>query len=323
MSRWDVIALGETMLRLDAADGETLIRSRQYNNVVGGSETNTLAALSQLGRSCCWLSRVPDHDLGYRILREISSVGVETCYVCMAGAQERVGIFYLENTALPRTPYVIYDRANSAAANMQPGDLPASFFSKHSARLFHTSGISLGISQSMRDTAATAWQAADTSLRSFDFNYRGALWIIDDAWAHCLPLMQSADLVFISGSDLALLYGCELDTGELFSRLRKELPEPTLVLTLGAKGAAASATDAEYLSSPSLVQSHIGRIGRGDAFSAGFMDAWLDDKNDLATALLRGNQCAAHKSSTPGDMMSLMPYELEKLNWAGAAQLKR
>ena len=46
-------------------------------------------------------------------------------------------------------------------------------------------------------------------------------------------------------------------------------------MTLGADGAQARVPDGEILRQPAILAGEVGRIGGGDAFTAGFLYAWL------------------------------------------------
>ena len=54
--------------------------------------------------------------------------------------------------------------------------------------------------------------------------------------------------------------------------------------------------------SPYLHHSKIGRVGGGDAFSAGFLYGYLNDSISSVEALRWGSACAALKYTIKGDM---------------------
>lgn len=296
------------MLRMEAFAPGPLLSTKEFRSYVGGSESNTLSALAQLGHHCQWLSRLPDHALGYRILQDLRGSGIDVSQVANAPAHERVGLFYVDRGAPPLSDKIIYDRAGSAAAKMLPSDLPLNYFKPNTKALLHTTGITLGADERLRRTTYSAWQQAGDAqwLRSFDFNYRAALWPIQTAWSECLPLLKSADLVLISSRDLQALWASDDPLAQL-QQLRNTCPTATLAVTLGGQGALASHSGQEPVQSPSKVQSQLGRIGRGDAFGAGFIHAWLNDPTDLQTALDTANACSALKSSSPSDMIEFGP----------------
>ena len=308
MSQNKIVGLGETMLRMETLTPGPLLSSNDFRSYVGGSESNTLTALSQLGHHCQWLSRLPDHALGYRILHDLRASGIDVSQVASAPAHERVGLFYVDRGAPPLSDKILYDRADSAAAKMLPTDLPLNYFRPNTKALLHTTGITIGADKCLRNTAYSAWQQSGDAhwLRSFDFNYRAALWPIQTAWSKCLPLLQSADLVLISSRDLHTLWGSDDPLAQL-QQLRDTCPTATLAVTLGGQGALGSLSGQAPVHSPSKVQCQLGRIGRGDAFGAGFIHAWLNDPMDIQTALDTANACSALKSSSPSDTIELGP----------------
>ena len=81
---YDVITLGETMLRLTPPDLRRLEQAITFTIEIGGSESNTAVGLARLGRSVAWLSRLPAHALGWHIARTLASHGVDTTHVLWA-----------------------------------------------------------------------------------------------------------------------------------------------------------------------------------------------------------------------------------------------
>ena len=63
----------------------------------------------------------------------------------------RVGIYYYENGAYPRKPRIVYDRAHTSMSRLSADEFPASMYSL--TRCFHTTGITLALSNSIKATA--------------------------------------------------------------------------------------------------------------------------------------------------------------------------
>src|SRR5438105_2667438 len=116
-ARFDVVSLGETMLRLSVPVGERLDDARALDVEVGGTESNVCVALARLGWRCGWIGRLPDHALGNAVLRSLRADGVDVSAVTRVPG-ERVGTYFIEYATQPRAIQVIYDRADSAAAHM-------------------------------------------------------------------------------------------------------------------------------------------------------------------------------------------------------------
>jgi len=78
---YDLVSIGETMLRFSPKSPLRLEQSSELETHVGGSESNTLVGLSRLGLKSAWISRLPSHVLGQSIARNIAMHGVDTQHV--------------------------------------------------------------------------------------------------------------------------------------------------------------------------------------------------------------------------------------------------
>lgn len=307
--RYDVVAIGETMIRFSPPGFLRLEQADAYELHVGGSESNTVAGLARLGRSVCWLSRLTENALGRKITSALASHGVDTSHVVWTD-RDRVGVYYYELGSPPRASEVVYDRAGSAFAQFPPGELTLEPLK--STRVFHTTGISLALSDSVRAVlnAARSTAVASGAAVSFDFNYRAKLWTMAQAKQACESWMTDSDLVFIAKRDAVAWLGLPQEPEDVrvledLIRLRKG---KLTVMTLGARGSMAGAAKSTSVNSgfethlvgTSPVEA-VGRLGGGDAFSAGFLDAWLDQQS-MEKALLWANATAQLKYSIPGDI---------------------
>src|SRR5690606_7918776 len=109
---YDVITLGETMLRLTPPAPLRIEQTTSFNVYVGGAESNTAVGLSRLGFKTAWLSRLTDNPLGRLIAGTIARYGVDTSHVVWT-SKDRVGVYYVEEGQSPRASQVYYDRAGS------------------------------------------------------------------------------------------------------------------------------------------------------------------------------------------------------------------
>ena len=105
------------MLRLSAPAGGRLETMTGLDVHLGGAESNVCAALASLGRRCSWLSRLPDNALGRYVLRTLRAANIDTSGVVLA-PDARLGIYYVEFAAAPRTTEVIYDRSEAAITGL-------------------------------------------------------------------------------------------------------------------------------------------------------------------------------------------------------------
>lgn len=301
--QYDVLTLGETMARFTPPGFERFGQSRSVEMHVGGSESNTAVGLSRLGFRACWLSRLTNNAIGRWIATEIASHGVDVSWVNWTD-EDRVGTYYLERGRPPRSSQVFYDRAGSAMSRMRPEELPAELFTSNAARVFHTSGITLGLSQVSRQTALRAVELARAAGQkiSFDLNFRSRLWSATDAYAACAPIMAQADIVFLPLRDAHAVCGVSgSDPAAVCRELHARWPRATLVVTRGGQGAVAMDADGEFYEQPAFPAEEVERLGGGDAFSAGYLAAMLSG-GMVGDSLRWGCATAAIKYTIPGDL---------------------
>jgi 2-dehydro-3-deoxygluconokinase len=311
---YDVITFGETMLRFTPPALRRLEQTLDFELHVGGSESNTSVGLARLGLKVSWLSRLTDNALGHIVARTISSHSVDTSHVVWT-PEDRVGLYFLEEGKAPRGSQVIYDRKDSAMSKMQPSDLPADLFKQGNAKLFHTTGITLALSESAKATATKALGLAKGAgwRVVFDVNYRAKLWTPQEARVGCEEFMQQADVIFIPFRDAKVIYEFAEDSSpeSVLNMLGEHYPNATIAMTMSAKGAMAIANGNVY-QQDAFKAEEVGRLGGGDAFSAGFLYSYLTF-NDVALALRWGAAVAALKYSITGDFPLIEKREAEAL----------
>ena len=295
----DVVTWGETMLRLSPPVGTTLENAPSLEVWVGGTESNMAAALARLGLRTGWASRLPGNAVGRRIHAEIERHGVDTSRVIWA-EEERAGLTFTETGAEPRPNLVLYDRAQSAIARLQPGELDQGYLS--SAKLLHLTGITPALSPACREAwldSALKAKAAGSRV-ALDINYRSRLWTADEAQEALEQVLPHVDLVMGALRDVQQLFGMPKDPALAAETFATAYHLPLVVLTLGAEGAMAWDGDKTH-SHPVFPTKVVDRIGAGDAFAAGFYFGWLES-GDIDRGLRCGNALAALKQTYRGDM---------------------
>jgi 2-dehydro-3-deoxygluconokinase len=327
MTVYDVITLGETMLRLAPPGNQRLEQARELIIYIGGSESNTAVGLARLGLRACWLSRLTDNPPGRLIAGTLAHYGVDTSQIIWTD-DDRVAVYFTEMAPSPRGIHVTYDRARSAASRMQPDDLPAELFQPGRARLLHVTGITLAIGEGAAATAAHALRLAREAgwAVSFDVNYRGKLWSPEAARAGCEPFMQAADVLFVPAGDARTIYELDGDPETMITTLSQRYPQAVIVMTLGADGALARTPDGATHHQPAFPAGEVDRIGGGDAFSAGFLYGWLlaeSDHEQIPLALQWGAAVAALKYTIPGDLPLVDRDEVAALVGGSATRLAR
>lgn len=325
--RFDVTSIGEAMLRLSVPAGARMDDARSLDVEVGGAESNVCVALARLERRCGWVSRLPDNALGSLVLRTLRSDGVEVSAVRRA-SNERVGTYFVELAAPPRTIQVIYDRADSAAARMTTADVDWDYLLD--TRILHLTGITAALGANGYEIVAEAIRrarAANVTV-SFDINYRSKLWDAMTAGGKLRPLMAQADILFCKSSDAVKLFGCQGTPRELTAGLEALTRAQAVYCTFGAQGAAVLRGD-EFLHQPALAVQIMDRIGSGDAFAAGVLDAMLDSDpmtfsaTDARAGLRRGVALAAIALSQFGDRVLASRTELEAVMSQDARDVAR
>ncbi len=310
----DVVTIGETMLRFSTGDFGRLEQSDRMQVHVGGSESNTAVGLARLGARVAWLSRLTSNPMGRRIAGTFASHGVNVEHVLWTD-EDRVGTYYYELGMGPRPSQVIYDRANSAFSRATASMLPRELFRPQAAKLLHITGISMALGPSVREMIAQAvvWARQAGWLVSYDVNHRHLLWGYDQALAHSASIIEQSDVLFVPKRDAIGLWGRPKDESDesslkWVSSIRGGKPT---VMTLGDRGAIASVDGRQVFEAIEPVDP-IGRLGGGDAFSAGFLFRWLQDP-DLAQSLRWGTATARLKYTIPGDLPIITRREVEQL----------
>ena len=167
---YDLLTLGETLLRLSPPGQQRLDQARLFEIGVGGSELNVGCLLARLGRRVAWVSRLPAGPLGRIVDGEARRHGVDTRWVRWI-ENARLGLMFYEPGPLPRTSSVIYDRKHSAASELGFEDAPWESLVQASAWL-HLSGITPALGPSCRALVLhlAALAAAAGKPVSYDLN---------------------------------------------------------------------------------------------------------------------------------------------------------
>ena len=170
-----VVTFGELLLRFSKLDHQRLSQGDYFTSKYGGSEANVAVSLATLGDNVQYVTRLPNTPVGHAGAQNLMQLGVDCRYIQWGG--QRIGTYYMEPAAGMRSAKVIYDRANSACSEIEPGMIPWREILKDAAVL-HVSGITAAISQSSADATFEALDIADEMgvKIAFDINYRKNLW---------------------------------------------------------------------------------------------------------------------------------------------------
>jgi 2-dehydro-3-deoxygluconokinase len=307
---YDLLTLGETLLRLSPPGHQRLDQARLFEVGVGGSELNVGCLLARLGRRVAWVSRLPVGPLGRIVDGEARRHGVDTSWVRWI-ENARLGLMFYEPGPLPRTSRVIYDRKHSAASELGFEDAPWEALVQASAWL-HLSGITPALGPSCRALVLhlAALAAGAGKPVSYDLNYRATLTNPTDARAVLDGVAPYLRLIVVAERDAQNVLGFAQTGEDLAIGIAARYGAPFVALTrppdalpgtlLLAHGALRYA--------PRFEVELIDRIGAGDSFVAGLIHGLLDA--DADTAIRLGSFFAAIGLATPGDINYLGPEDL-------------
>jgi 2-dehydro-3-deoxygluconokinase len=210
-----LVTFGEVMVRDTPADLERPERTRLVHLSMAGSEYSLAIGLARLGIPAAYVTRVPDNPYGQAVRSIARENGVNTDYFVWAPKTEPIGRMIYEIGRTPRRSVTVYQRQYSAASRLAAGMVNWKEVLKN-ARLFHTSGITLGLaahSNYDRNYCQEAFQEAiaekpEGCLVGMDFNYRSALWTVDQAREVMTPIVAGhVDVLITTLGNMAELYG--------------------------------------------------------------------------------------------------------------------
>ena len=187
---FDVVAFGEAMLRMSPPNYLRLEQTNVLDVNIGGAEMNVAVGLSRLGLNVSWVSRLTDNEFGMMIRNKAREQGVNTSNIFWT-EDGRIGIYFLEFGASPRSSKVVYDRANSAMSQIKPGEVNWEEILRQT-NWFYTTGITPALSTSAAQVTTDALKMAKKigCKVGYDLNYRARLWTTEEARKCQEPLME-------------------------------------------------------------------------------------------------------------------------------------
>ena len=184
INQFDIVSLGEVMLRLDPGEGR-IRTSRQFQVWEGGGEYNVARGLSCVfDLRAAVVTALADNEVGRLVESLIRAGGVDTSLIRWVdydgvGRAARNGLSFTERGFGVRGAVGVSDRGHTAASQLAPTDVDwDELFDGAGVRWFHTGGIFAGLSASAADTTLQAVRAANRHgvVVSYDLNYRPSLW---------------------------------------------------------------------------------------------------------------------------------------------------
>lgn len=331
--RWDLVSLGEVMLRFDPGD-DRIHAARSFRVWEGGGEYNVARNISKCFRSrAAVVTALADNQLGRLVEDLILQGGVDVSEILWRETDgisraARNGMYFMERGFGLRPPTGCSDRANTAVSQLKPGEIDWQDIFRGGTRWFHTGGIFAGLSGSTAAVAAEAMSAAKESgtVVSYDLNYRESLWA--DRGGHAAAnevnreLLRFADVVFGVEDFRA---GFAEYSEDAFRRAASPMldrhPELKIAATTlrDVKSASRHNLGGVCFSGDKVHRGRdfrdaevLDRVGSGDAFAAGFIYGILSGK-DLSTAISLATASAALSLASVGDGSSATLPEIERL----------
>lgn len=181
--KWDCVALGEVMLRLDP--GDVPVRTaRTFQVWEGGGEYNVARALRRVfGMRTALVSALVDNEVGRLLEDLLLQGGVDISHVRWlpfdgVGRRARNALNFTERGFGVRAARGASDRGHSAASTLKPGDIDWGEVFGDGVRWFHTGGIFAALGERTPEVVLEGARAARNAgaVVSYDLNYRPSLW---------------------------------------------------------------------------------------------------------------------------------------------------
>jgi len=354
--RYDMLALGEIMLRLDPGEGR--IRTARTMNVwEGGGEYNVARGLRKcFGMRTGVVTAFAENEVGRLVEDFVMQGGVDTSLIHWVpydgiGRTVRNGLNFTERGFGIRGAVGVPDRGMTASSQLKAGDIDWDhIFGKLGVRWFHTGGIFAALSDSTPDVVIDAVSAAARhgTVVSYDLNYRPSLWKSIGGLAKAQEvnrrIAENVDVMIGNEEDFTACLGFEvegvdqnladLDIGKFKAMIREVVKAfPNFKATATTLRSVKSATvndwgavcwyDGEFYESVHRPELEIlDRVGGGDSFASGLIYGFMS-AGDPEKAVNYGAAHGALAMTTPGDTSMATLAEVEKVMGGGSARVVR
>ena len=354
--RWDLVSLGEIMLRLDPGEGRVRT-TRAFEVWEGGGEYNVARGLRRcFGLKTAIATAFADNDIGRLLEDFISQGGVDTDLVSWVpfdgiGRDVRNGINFTERGYGLRGAAGTSDRGNTAASQMKPGDIDwDDVFGRQGVRWLHTGGIFAALFENSAEVVIEAVRAAQKHgvIVSYDLNYRPSLWKSiggqDKAREVNRHIAEHVDVMIGNEEDFTACLGFEVEgLDENISNIEVDKFKTMIEQAVAAfPSFKATATTLRTVKSAGINDwgaicwadgnfyeaTHrenleiLDRVGGGDSFASGLIYGFLAT-GDPQEAVEYGAAHGALAMTTPGDTSMATLAEVEKVKGGGGARVVR
>ena len=354
--RFDLLALGEVMLRLDPGDVR-IHTTRQFRVWEGGGEYNVARGLRKcFGMSTAVVTAFADNAVGRLVEDFINQGGVDTSLIKWMpydgiGRAVRNGLNFTERGFGIRGALGVSDRGHTAASQLKRGDFEwEMIFGEMGVRWFHTGGIFAALSETTPEVIEEAMIAARKhgTIISYDLNYRPSLWQSiggkEKAQEVNRRLARYVDVMLGNEEDYTACLGFEVeDTDQdlanfsvsgfkkMTEKVVKAFPNFKIAATTLRKVKTATINDwgavcwAERKFFEASMRENLeiyDRVGGGDSFASGFIYGLLNH-HDPHRAIEYGAAHGALAMTTPGDTSMATLKEVEKVMAGGSVRVVR
>lgn len=301
----EIVTMGETMIQLNAFTSGPLRYVNYFEKHAAGTESNVAVGAVRMGHSAGWVSRLGDDELGRYIHNFLRGEGVDVSQVIF-DPNAATGLYFVQRDyPVPGKSVVYYYRKDSAASRLSPEDIDINYIT--SAKVYHTTGITLALSESCREAVDKSIKAAIESnvIISLDTNIRLKLWTPEDARKVILEYIGSSDILFTDTEDSEILVS-EKEPAAAAEKFLSMGPQ-IVVVKMGEKGAYAANLDGEKAMRKAFKVPVIDVIGAGDAFDAAFLSCKLRGFN-LERSLEIANAAGALCVTVRGDVEAIPSF---------------
>jgi 2-dehydro-3-deoxygluconokinase len=354
-SRWDLVSLGEVMLRFDPGE-KRIWTTRSFDVYEGGGEYNVARGLQRcFGLDTAIVTALADNPIGRLAQDLIYQGGVDQSLVRWipydgVGRTVRNGLNFTERGFGVRAALGCSDRGHTAISQLKPRDIDwENIFGKCGARWFHTGGIFCALSASTPEVAIEAMQAARKhgTIVSYDLNYRDSLWKSIGGKTRAQEvnrkLARYVDVMLGNEEDFSAALGFEVPGMDqhltafkvdgfktMILKVVQEFPFKVVGTTL-RKAKTATSNDwgaicyheGQFFGAMERESIEIlDRVGGGDSFASGLIYGFLTGKN-AQWAVECGAAHGALAMTTPGDTTMVTLDEVLKLMKGAGARIER
>jgi len=354
--RWDLVSLGEVMLRLDPGDVR-VATAREFRVWEGGGEYNVARGLRRcFGLKTAIVTALADNPVGRLVEDLMLQGGVDQSHVQWVkydgvGRTVRNGLNFTERGFGVRGALGCSDRGHTAVSQLKPGDVDwDEIFGREGAQWFHTGGIFCALSETTPEVAKEAMQAARKhgTMISYDLNYRDSLWKAIGGKKRATEvnreLAKYVDVMIGNEEDFTAALGFEIEgvgeeLGELDSANFRKMIEKAVAAYPNFRAVATTLRHARtatvndwgavcyyegqfHEARPMPALEIFDRVGGGDSFASGLIYGFLNEKG-ADYAVNCGCAHGALAMTTPGDTTMATLDEVQRVMKGSGARVQR